>query len=149
MSRPWVIVGCGLLKARAPAPVADLYWSSYARTCVAWARSVTDPQRLLVLSAKYGLIDGRTVIAPYDVTWASPQAVTAAALSEQIARFALTGPVITLAGAAYRRRLDHASGGTVQAHNPFVDLLHAQGSPAGMGHQMQTMRAWTGRVPPR
>ena len=147
---PWVIVGCGRLKHVEPRPAADLYGSPYITNAVAWARSVTTEDRLLILSAKHGLIDGRTVIEPYDVSFQhgpADQVITPERLAEQVDEFGITGPAITLAGAEYRRRLAVAAGGRVQPHNPFADLLHTDGKTAGMGYQMQALKAWHGRVP--
>lgn len=148
---PWVIIGCGRLKRTDPRPAADLYVSPYITNAVAWARSVTTPDRLLILSAKHGLIDGRTVIEPYDVSFRggpADQVVTEDRLADQVDGFGIAGRVITLAGADYRWRLERSSGGKVRPHNPFADLVRAEGKKPGMGYQMQAMKAWHGRVPP-
>ena len=148
--RPWVIVGCGKDKHPDPRPAADLYRSTYITRSVAWARSVTSEDRLLIFSAKHGLIDGRTVIAPYDVSFRGPtsrEAVDRDTLARQAAAFGLTGPTITLAGLLYRGRLERATGGTVQPYNPIAEALRAEGKRPGIGWQMKALGEWTGRVP--
>lgn len=145
---PWVVVGCGSLKHTDAAPALDLYVSAYARTKASWARSVTDEDRILVLSAKHGLIRGTSCIDPYDVTFRSPEAVTADTLARQVADIGLSGQTITLAGLLYRGRLARATGGEVEPVDPFVEMLRAQGLRPGIGSLMRVMKEWTGRMPP-
>ena len=159
LSGPWVVIGCGKKKRDAPGPALDLYCSSYITTAARWARSVTPEDRILVLSAKYGLIDSRTVIEPYDVSFrrTRPVAGVGSALEEppvtarivgaQAADLGLEGRVITLAGRDYRDVLDRATSGAVEPFNPFADLIRARGHVPGMGRQMQAMNEWTGRIP--
>lgn len=146
--RPWVVVGCGVLKRPEPAPALDLYISAYARTKAAWARSVTTDDRILVLSAKYGLVPSTDMIAPYDVTFGHAGAVSADTLADQAADIGLAGQTITLAGLLYRGRLLRGTQGVVQPVDPFVEMLRGQGVRPGIGSLMRVMKAWTGRMPP-
>jgi hypothetical protein len=147
-NHPWVVVGCGVLKRAAPSLALDLYASAYARTKAAWARSVTTEDRILVLSAKHGLVPGTFCIEPYDVTFRSPDAVDADTLAEQAADLGLSGQTITLAGLIYRGRLMRGTRGTVEPVDPFVEMLRAGGVRPGIGSLMRVMKEWTGRVPP-
>ena len=145
---PWIVVGCGSMKRTEPSPALDLYASAYARTKAAWARSVTTEDRILVLSAKHGLVPGSDCIAPYDVTFRSPDAVSADTLAKQAANVGLSGQTITLAGLLYRGRLARSTGGAVEPVDPFVEMLRAQGLPPGIGSLMRVMKEWIGRMPP-
>jgi hypothetical protein len=146
--RPWVVVGCGAMKRPEPAPALDFYVSSYARTKATWARSVTTDDRILVLSAKYGLVPGSFCVEPYDVTFRSPDAVSPQTLAVQAADIGLSGQTITLAGLLYRGRLMRGTGGEVEPVDPFVEMLRAQGLPPGIGSLMRVMKEWIGRIPP-
>jgi hypothetical protein len=60
------LVACVGKKTALPMPAQDLYISPWFRKASAYASRVAD--RWYILSAKYGLVDPRTVIAPYDET---------------------------------------------------------------------------------
>lgn len=149
---PWIILGCGALKRTEPAPAIDMYRSPYARAAAAWALSVTDPEKVLILSAKYGLIDSRRVIEPYDVSFHGPtstRSVTLAGLAAQAAAFpGLGGQTIMLAGLVYRGRLMRATHGHVRPLNPFLEELRAAGAPLGIGTLTRALKSSTGRIPP-
>lgn len=153
-----MVIGCGKQKQSSPAAALDLYTSTHAWLAAAWARSVTTPDKILVLSAKYGLIDSRTLIEPYDVSFRSARAFIAGeqvsedpvdpdTLGRQIAEFGLSGPVAVLAGLLYRSRLAAASGGDVEPFHPFVDHLRAIGTPVRIGTLMSAMKQHSGRLP--
>lgn len=157
----YVIIGCGNAKRATPHPAADLYTSAYLRTAVAWARSVTTADRLLILSAKYGLIRGSDVIAPYQATFGKTHGfaatraaleppVTVAEVARQVVAYPhLNGPIITLAGKDYYRVLLAASSGRLIPYNPFFPLLDAAGHDHRTGYQAQAMKAHMGRIPGR
>ena len=152
MTGPWVIIGCGKAKQAAPAPAGDLYTSAYIRCAVRWARSVTSPDRILILSAKHGLIRSTQTIEPYDVSFTHPapsreRPVTLAQLAAQITELGLQGRVITLAGVEYRRRLLAASRGEVRPFNPFRPVLNRLGLNAQRGYQAQQFNRWHGCIP--
>lgn len=154
---PWVVVGCGALKRPEPAPAIDLYVSNFARAAAAWALSVTTRDRVLVLSAKHGLVDADTVLAPYDVSFTGPASrltsdpvVVDDLLALQAARReadGFDGEVLTTAGKVYRDRLARATGGQVRLVNPFLDHLRGTGAPLGIGSMTQAMNASRGQVP--
>ena len=157
MSNPeWVIIGCGKGKKPRPAPAADLYTGAYIKASVKWARSVTIPSRILILSAKHGLIRSNKVIAPYQASFSSTGFAKAAGgeppvddatIAGQIDAFALSGPVITLAGESYRRRLIAASRGALAPYNPFLPVLDQLGHDHRTGYQAQQLNRWRGRIP--
>ena len=61
-----VLVGCGKEKLQRPAKAKELYTGPLFRKARAYAEKHGDLWR--ILSAKYGLVDPETVIAPYDAT---------------------------------------------------------------------------------
>lgn len=61
-----ILVSCGNRKLDHPAPAKDLYVGSYFKSARRAAESTGQPW--LIVSAKYGIIDPETVIAPYDAT---------------------------------------------------------------------------------
>ena len=154
---PLIIVGCGKGKQDQPCPAADLYTGSYIRCAVRWARSVTTPDRLLILSAKYGLIPGTQVIAPYHASWsnggfakehgATEPTIPLAHLREQVISLLPPGPVILLAGAIYHRNLFNASRGQVQPYNPFATLARQRFRDARLGYQASLLNEYHGRLP--
>ncbi|MEU7590628.1 DUF6884 domain-containing protein [Micromonospora sp. NPDC049230] len=95
-----VIVPCGGKKLPTAAPAGELYVGSYHRACrrAAAARG----GRLLILSAKYGLLDPATVIDPYDLTMGQPGSVTVATVRGQAALLGILDARVTvLAGKKY------------------------------------------------
>lgn len=81
--RPLVIIPCGAAKRDTPSPAGDLYVGSYFKACKNYALSVTDPSRVLILSAKHGLTPMDKVLAPYDTTFGKPGCVTQAQVRQQ------------------------------------------------------------------
>lgn len=154
MTGPLVILGCGAVKRAEASPAIDMYVSGYFRAAAGWALSVTGPDRVLIFSAKHGLIDSRTVIEPYDVSFRGPtsaHAVTQEVLASQAEAFrplGLDGQTVTLAGLLYRGRLMRATDGRVQPVNPFLEELRAAGQPLGIGTLKRAMTTSTGRMPP-
>lgn len=83
---PVVVIPCGGKKLTEPAPAGDLYIGSQHRL----ARQAADTlarnlgARVLILSAKHGLLDLETVVEPYDMTIDHPNAVTAQDVAHQL-----------------------------------------------------------------
>lgn len=53
---PIVVIPCSSDKTDKAAPVADLYTGSYHHACRRAALAITHPDRVLILSARYGLV---------------------------------------------------------------------------------------------
>ncbi|MEV7228330.1 DUF6884 domain-containing protein [Polymorphospora sp. NPDC051019] len=96
-----VIVPCGSAKLDHPAPAADMYTGSYHRACRRAADRIGG--RLLILSARYGLLNPNTVIDPYDLRMNQPGAVTVPTLRAQARRMGIdvADSVTVLAGRDY------------------------------------------------
>ena len=62
-----VLISCVSKKVRHPAPAKDLYDSTLFKFCFSYARSLR-PDKIFILSAKYGLVPADKIIAPYDLT---------------------------------------------------------------------------------
>ena len=61
-----VIIGCGVAKRSGVHKAADLYTSGYFRLKLAYARTITDDDSILILSGKYGFTRLDQEIASYD-----------------------------------------------------------------------------------
>jgi len=96
-----IIVPCGGKKLDRPAPAGEMYVGSYhaATRRAAAARGGL----LLILSAKYGLIDPETVIEPYDLRMGQPGSVTPGQVAGQAFALGVLGAsrVTVLAGRSY------------------------------------------------
>lgn len=83
---PIVVIPCGAQKLDSPAPAGMMYVGQQHRL----ARQAADTlarnldARVLILSAKYGLLDLDTVIEPYDMTIGHPDAVTSLDVARQL-----------------------------------------------------------------
>jgi hypothetical protein len=141
-----VLISCGSKKRTYPSAAISLYEGSYFRATRKWASSVTDPEYIYILSAKYGIIRSDRVIPPYEVTIGSRDAISPMDVATQIAALNWRGRLITLAGVAYLRFLDKATDRVLPV-NPFVRLCREDGHPASLGYQIQMMKRWHGRVP--
>jgi hypothetical protein len=129
-----VVIPCGSRKLDHPARAADLYTGSYHCACSRAARTLR-PERLLILSARYGLVDPDEVIEPYDTPHGAADAVTAPALLDQArtGRLLDLDPVVALGG---RRHVE-----LVRAVWPHaLDPLAGTG---GMGAQIARMGRWS------
>jgi len=79
-----------------------MYIGSYHRACRRAAEAL-QPDRLVILSARYGLLDLDDEIEPYDTPHGAADAVTARLLRDQAAerRVAALDPVVVLGGARH------------------------------------------------
>jgi Family of unknown function (DUF6884) len=98
-----VLVGCGAGKLDRPATAAQLYVGSYFRACLLAALALAPRERVLVLSARHGLLgldDGP--LDPYQLRLGQPGAVTATDVTAQAAARGIANvPVVALCGARY------------------------------------------------
>ncbi|MGW2465163.1 DUF6884 domain-containing protein [Streptomyces sp. NPDC001761] len=127
-----VVVPCGARKLDHRARAADMYVGSYHRACRRAAEAL-QPDRLVILSAFYGLLDLGDEIDPYDVPHGHPDAVTAPELREQAERLGLSAldPVVVLGGA---RHVCLAKTLWPHAHTPLTGTR-------GMGEQVARLTA--------
>ncbi|MGW3915883.1 DUF6884 domain-containing protein [Streptomyces sp. NPDC005070] len=97
-----VIIPCGSRKLERPARAADLYIGSYHRACRRAADALR-PERLLILSARYGLLDLDDIIEPYDTPHGAAGATTSQLLLRQATErdIVLLDPVVALGGARH------------------------------------------------
>jgi len=62
-----VLISCVKSKQDSPCPAEDMYTSTLFKKMMAYAQRLA-PRKIFILSAKYGLLDPKTVIAPYEQT---------------------------------------------------------------------------------
>jgi hypothetical protein len=138
VSTPLVIVGCGKAKQHAPAPALELYTGGYFEAARAYALTLAPEARILVLSAKYGLLRGDRVIAPYDLKMGQPGAITPRQVAVQASAMGLTHElqVISLAGRLYE---PHVRAAWPHARFPLHDL------PGRMGGRKKWLLEQAGR----
>jgi hypothetical protein len=123
---------CGSRKLDRPARAADLYIGSYHRACRKGADALR-PDRLLILSARYGLLDLDDIVEPYDTPHGTTDAVTAQLILEQatLRDIVLLDPVVALGG------IRHV--GLVRSVWPHARTPLA--GTRGMGEQMARLAA--------
>jgi hypothetical protein len=99
--REVVIIPCGSRKLDHPAPAGEMYVGSYHRACARAAAARGG--RVLIMSARYGLLDPSTVIEPYNLRMGQPGSVTRKQLREQAGRLGVLGAtrVTVIAGRRY------------------------------------------------
>jgi hypothetical protein len=83
------IIPCSATKLGEAAPARDLYTSVYFRQALAAAESQAD--RVLILSAKHGLLELDEVVAPYELRMGDPGSVGAETLAAQAVALGLDG----------------------------------------------------------
>lgn len=134
-----VVIPCGSRKLDRRAPAGDLYVGSYHRACRRAAEAL-EPGRLLILSARYGLLDLDDVVEPYDTPHGAADSITAAALVEQARRrgVILGSPVVALGGAR------HVS----LVRSVWPGVLNPLAGTRGMGEQMARLAAMRKQAAP-
>ena len=101
------LVACSRAKTNRPAPARELYVSPLFRAARAYAERHYGPGRWFILSARHGLVDPDTVLAPYDLNLGQLSARERVAWGDRVAveltdRFP-SGTVLWFhAGALYR-----------------------------------------------
>ncbi|MGV9649802.1 DUF6884 domain-containing protein [Streptomyces sp. NPDC003554] len=127
-----VVIPCGSSKLSRAARAVDMYIGSYHRACRK-AADALQPDRVLILSARYGLLGLDDVIEPYDTSHGTTDAITAHALLEQATArdIVFLDPVVALGGAR------HVS--LVRSIWPHV--LAPLAGAGGMGRQMARLAA--------
>jgi hypothetical protein len=146
-----VVIACGAAKAPQALPAGQLYtsatWAHFAAAAQAVARSDSayfgHRTEVVVLSARHGLVDLQTVIAPYDDTFtrASSVTVTKCELIDQLVHRAPAVIMSLLPGAYWSRLRDAVA--TVNEEgcesDPWIELLDCYepgfGAAFGIGYQ--------------
>lgn len=130
-TQPIVVIACGAAKLDRPAPASELYTSGHFTLMLRAARRLADTQggRVLVLSARYGLVELDTVLDPYDVKMGGAGCVTPEILAGQLVAL---GPssITTLLPHAYAAALDHAA--ELAGGGDLIDLF---ADAPGIGYQ--------------
>jgi hypothetical protein len=99
---PIIVLACGRFKADRPMPAAQLYTGDYARSLMAWARSVVPVSHIFYLSARHGLIRPTTVLSPYDARLGHDATLDPDHIRQQAQRLDLLDrDVIALCGVHY------------------------------------------------
>lgn len=126
-----VVVACGAQKAQSPQPAGSMYTGAYHRQCRrAAAALVREGGRVLILSAKYGLVCLEDSIEPYDLRMGAPGSITVERMREQAQTLRVTGAsVIALGSAIY----------VAAARGVWPKLLAPLEEASGMGYQMKIM----------
>ena len=100
-----IIIACGARKADCfEAPAGQMYIGSYHRAARRAADAISTPgDQVMILSARYGLLDPTDRIVRYEMRLGNRYAITAQGLREQAEQLGLlnTAQVIVLAPAAY------------------------------------------------
>ncbi|MDQ0376621.1 DUF6884 domain-containing protein [Amycolatopsis thermophila] len=144
------IVPCAAIKADRPMPARDLYTSPHFRHVLATAETLAAQDReggrsarVLIMSARHGLLTLDQVVAPYDTTIGDPESITPAELARQAETMhgiAWRDEVYALLPRAYFARLSAAL--------DLIDVYPQDVFEActGIGYQRATCAAAT-RVP--
>ncbi|MFI5881494.1 DUF6884 domain-containing protein [Streptomyces sp. NPDC051554] len=127
-----VVIPCGSRKLDRPARAADLYTGSYHRACRKAADALR-PDRLLILSARYGLLDLDDVVEPYDTPHGETDAVTSQLILDQATSrgIMLLDPVVALGGARH----------VGLVHSVWPHALTPLTGTRGIGEQMARLAA--------
>lgn len=98
-----VVISCGGRKADGPAAAGELYTGSYHRAMRRAADALTrDGGRVLILSARHGLVALDEVLDPYELRLGDPGAVSAERVREQAEALGVADEAVTvLGGRAY------------------------------------------------
>lgn len=134
MSNKIVIITCGSSKALTRSRAEKMYVGGHFRNCLRWAKSKTAPDKIFILSAKYGLLRLEDKIDPYELRMGSPGCVTGIFISRQAHDLgfwpAMGNEIISSAGKDYQGPLVQAFGTSIKF--PFQGL--------SMGYMAQAMK---------
>lgn len=108
---PVVVIPCGGSKLEHRAPAAQLYRGSYFRAMLRAALELTTPDRVRILSGRYGFVTLEAELEPYEQRIDEAGAVELEKLRDQVQRDPVMlegGRVLVLAGRAYAERAREA-----------------------------------------
>lgn len=103
MTPELAVIPCGAAKRPGNHPARQLYTGSYFRAGLRWAIAIR-ADRILILSAKHGLVELDQRLDTYDLTFGQPGAVTVDDVAAQARQFGLLDatPVVCAGGKRYR-----------------------------------------------
>ncbi|MBF6332403.1 DUF6884 domain-containing protein [Nocardia transvalensis] len=139
---PWVIISCGAAKLDRPAPAGQLYTGALFVSTRRWACSVTDPHRVLVLSAKHGLINLTTRLASYDLKMGQRGSISVDTVATQLRRRGITD-ALAVCGANYR----HVLGPAARAAGCRIVYPFAYLPDRRLGYLRSALNRHYGRIP--
>ena len=132
---PLVVIPCGGRKLDHAAPARDLYVGSYFRSALAAALAITTPDRVRILSARYGFLGLDELVEPYELRIDAPGAVDASELAGTADdELAAADEVLVLAGKAYAQAARNVLG-------PAVTVPEAITNARGIGDHLATFAA--------
>ena len=102
-----MVISCGGKKASTPQPARYMYQGGYFQSTLRYALSITTPEKVRILSSKYGLLKLTDVIAPYEMVITDKNAISNTELREQATAQGLltVSPVYIVAGKRYDEKL--------------------------------------------
>jgi phage anti-repressor protein len=101
------IIGCSKNKLKKMDYAKNLYTGALFKTAYKYALKRTSEDKIFILSAKYGLIKHRELIAPYNEKIGKNESITIDSVREQVKRFGILDKDVTvLAGSAYTSFLE-------------------------------------------
>lgn len=97
-----VIIPCGARKVPHRSRAGNLYTGPYFRACLRYALSLTAPERVFILSAKYGLLALSDEVDAYNLTMGQPGSVTITQVRQQAKERGIDGlPCVAVGGRKY------------------------------------------------
>lgn len=102
-----VIVPCGKAKRDQRSPAHRLYTGGYFTANLDYARTLTDPPHIWILSGLHGLLGYHTLVEPYEQLMDAPGSITLDQIATQATRYSLSpwsGRVVGLGGQRYAHK---------------------------------------------
>jgi hypothetical protein len=133
-----VIIPYGSNKQNKASIAGRMYTGSYHRACLKYALSISLPENIFILSAKYGLLRLIQVIRPYNLKMGEPGCVIPAQVKSQAKELDLLNDIpIILGGRLYASICE-------QVWEKCINPLDGKGR---LGYQIQWLNKNQGRIP--
>ena len=138
-----IVVPCAADKADRPVAARELYVSdNFAHALRAAELEAIDTERVcgvsvkvMILSARYGLVELDQVLAPYDLRMGQAGSISAAGIAAQLAELAPSA-VMSMCPAAYRDRLAAAvAESNEDEDNAWIEFIDTYEAAPGIGYQ--------------
>lgn len=138
-----IVIPCAAEKAEIASAARALYTSAnFANTLAAAELEAIDTERVcgtstkvMILSAKHGLIELDAIVAPYNTKMGEAGDIDAAAIAAQLAELAPSA-IISLLPAAYRNRLAAAVAEINDDEDAqWIDMMDTYEDAPGIGYQ--------------